>query len=175
MLFKRLAQLGMGSSLLAVLIAMYYKTSSCLNLNGNIYESFDIYTGVKQGAATSALLFIIYIDQIIQFLKDNCPREYLLDDLHILLHADDALIFSTNRKLFIDKCNKTINKFTSMQLSLNVGKSGFLVINSSNVLDKLPINTNIGYLPYKSQIKYLGVIVSDTGSLINDINILVNN
>lgn len=173
LLFKKLAYIGMGSFLLSALIAMYCNTSSSLCLNGNIYEAFNIFSGVKQGAATSALLFIIYIDEIIPYLKNNCINEFMIENLHILLHADDALIFSINRELFINKCNLTFEKFASMGLSLN-NKSAFLVINSKNSIDKLPFETINGYLHYKSCIKYLGVYINDKGSLNDDINYSIN-
>ena len=63
MLFLRLASLGIGSTMLAAIISMYSNTSCCLFNHGSIQEPFYTYTGVKQGAATSAILFIIYIDE----------------------------------------------------------------------------------------------------------------
>ena len=92
-------------------------------------EVFETHTGIKQGASSSVILFIIFMDDIIDHLKENCLIEPILEDLHCLLHADDTLVLSTNRDLFIQKCNKLIEKITAKKMSLNYKKSGYFIIN----------------------------------------------
>ena len=65
-----------------------------------------------------------------------------------------------------------IDYFDENSLSLNLSKSGFLVINGKTE-DKSGIMLKNGLLEYKSILKYLGVKICDTGSLKNDIDMYI--
>ena len=129
-----------------------------------------MFTRIRQGAASSALLFIVFIDDLVKHLEERCPQEPILDTLHCLLHADDTAIISTNRELFIDKCDHMLDYFAENSLSLNLSKSGYLIINgkAEDLKSNLPLKN--GMLPYKEEIKYLGVKISDSGNLREDVN-----
>ena len=75
------------------------------------------------------MLFISFIDDLVEYLEERCEPEPILDTLHCLLHADDTAILSTNRELFINKCNHMLDYFADNSLSLNLSKSGYLIIN----------------------------------------------
>ena len=76
--------------------------------------------------------------------------EPLLEVMHVLLHADDTLIISTNRLLFVQKCNYMVDYFHENELRLNLGKSSYLIINGKNTDEKSTIIINNGPLEYKS-------------------------
>ena len=61
---------------------------------------FLTHTGIKQGASSSAILFIVFMDEIIDILKQKCIDEPVLNSLHCLLHADDTLVLSTECNRF---------------------------------------------------------------------------
>ena len=107
---------------------------------------------------------------MVQYLKEKCNPEPILEDLGCLLHADDTLILSTNRNQFITKCNHMIDYFDENQLSLNFKKSAFLVINGKEE-EKSDLNLKNGILEYKSTVTYLGAIISDTGNLKHDVDL----
>ena len=62
-------------------------------------------------------------------IQSSCPIEPLLDRLHAMLHADDTVIMSTSRELFIKKCDTMIKHFEGNDLLLNILKSGYMIIN----------------------------------------------
>ena len=62
-------------------------------------------------------------------IQSSCPIEPLLDRLHAILHADDTVIMSTSRELFIKKCDTMIQHFEGNDLLLNILKSGYMIIN----------------------------------------------
>ena len=41
-------------------------------------------------------MFIAFLDDIIDTLKEKCIAEPVINDLHCILHADDTLLLSTN-------------------------------------------------------------------------------
>ena len=80
----------------------------------------------------------------------------IIQDLHCLLHADDTLTISTNRELFIIKVNLLITAITNKKMSLNLSKSGYMIINPKDDL-RCDLKIESGWLTYVNCKKYLGV------------------
>ena len=131
LLLKQLLKLGVGSVLFFALKSIYSVTRCVLKGFGKISECFETHTGIKQGASSSVILFIIFMDDIIDYLKENCLVEPLLHDLHCLLHADDTLVLSTNREQFLHKCNVLVDMIKAKKMALNYKKSGYFIINGT--------------------------------------------
>ena len=109
------------------------------------------------------------MDGLFCHLDSKCSLEDLLADLHTLIHADDTIILSTERLTFIKKCNEVINYFHTNGLSLNLDKSAYLIINPKDIDTKTSLILNSGVLKYKSVIEYLGIFLSDSGSIKDDV------
>ena len=86
------------------------------------------YCGIRQGAPSSSILFIIFINDLIDYVRERCITELVIDMIHILLHADDTVVLSTQEDLFIQKCNIMLQYFDINKLKLNLGKSGYMII-----------------------------------------------
>ena len=128
-------------------------------------------SGIRQGAPSSSCLFIVFINDLIDYTRNRCTREPLIESMHVLLHADDTLILSTDRSLIIKKCNMMLEYFQENKLKLNVGKSGYLISNGKSINPKKSLCLNNGFLCYKNEITYLGLIISDTGNISGDIKL----
>ena len=59
------------------------------------------------------------------------------------------------------------------RLRVNLGKSGFLIINPKPDDRRCNIILESGVLKYKSSFEYLGVVISDSGVLKNDVQAFV--
>ena len=145
------------------------------NLSKRIFENFRTFSGIRQGLASSALLFIAFVDDLIDYLEEKCPIEPILQTLHCLLHADDTAIIGTNRELFIQKCNRMLQYFSDNSLSLNFSKSGYIIIDPTGTENKTRIILDNGILKYKSVITYLGAKISDSGLVAMSTSILQTN
>ena len=173
LLLRQLLKLGVGSVLFYALKSIYSVTRCVLKGFGKLSDVFQTHTGIKQGASSSVILFIIFMDDIIDKLKENCLIEPILKDLHSLLHADNTLVLSTNRELFIHKCNVLIDTIKEKKMSLNYKKSGYFIINGMKEDVKCHLKLRSGWLKYNSVQKYLGVIFTDSGSLNNDVSLFL--
>ena len=175
LLLRKLVSLGVGKCMLFALKQVYSFSICVLKLQDDLSGSFSMNRGVRQGAASSVLLFNAFIDGLFDHLDSKCEGDELLSNLHALIHADDTIILSTNREQFIHKCNQTIAFFTENKLRLNMGKSCYLIINSnSTVHTRSNIILESGLLKYKNSFKYLGVIISDCGSVKQDVKSIID-
>ena len=105
LLLKKLVMRGISKCMLHALKRLYKCTYCVLSFGNEVSDKFRTWTGIRQGATSSTLLFIGFIDDLVDYLEEKCPPEPMLDVLNCLLHADDTAIISTNRELFVNKCN----------------------------------------------------------------------
>ena len=174
-LLKCLVKLGIGTCILEAIKAMYMCTRCVLKSAGKLSEIFYTYSGIKQGAPSSVILFIIFMDDVINELKEKCANEFIIKNVHCLLHADDTLIMSLDYKQFVHKCNVLVNSFKKKKLSLNMSKSSYFVINPPNDFIKVPLKISTGWLPYEASVVYLGVTITDNGLLSTDVILQTQN
>lgn len=164
-LLARLIQLGIGSAIFNAIKNMYSLTLCVLKFANRYSDLFEILSGIRQGSSSSCILFIIFMDKLIRLLKDKCIREPLLGLTHCLLHADDTLLLSTSKELFIKKCELTFDFFSSEDLHINLDKTCFMIINPGSEDHRLDLVIRDNILKYKSSHIYLGHILSDSGSI----------
>ena len=169
LLLKTLVRLGIGNVMFNVLKRMYSNTRCVLKGFGKVSEVFEMYSGIRQGLSSSVILFIVFLDDVIDNLKLMCPVEPLIDQLHCLLHADDTLILGTDRDLFIKKCDILMDLFHLKRMTINFKKSGYMIINGKKRDIKCNLRLKAGFLTYRQSHKYLGVIITDSGIVKDDV------
>ncbi len=89
-LFNALLRLGCGAVMLAALVSMYRATHSII---GTAIVSATV--GVRQGSPTSCIIFVLFINDLIKLLKENCGWDGFLSWLHVLVLMDDTVRLST--------------------------------------------------------------------------------
>ena len=169
LLLRKIVTLGIGHQMLNALKRIYTTSYCTLQFMNRISETFQTYCGIKRGAHSSVLLFIVFMDGVVDYLKSKCDPEPILDDLHCLLHADDTVIISTDKDKFTHKCNHLIEYFSVNKLRLNISKSAYLIIGNNRNADKTPLVLKSGCINYESQYTYLGVPITDSGSIAQDL------
>ena len=81
--------------------------------------------GVRQGAPTSCLFFILYIDHMVRMIKNELGDDGFLGNLHTLLFMDDAVILSTSREMCERKLNIVMRYCNNYGMSINEKKTKF--------------------------------------------------
>ena len=76
--------------------------------------------------------------------------------------------------MFIRKCNLIVDYFEENMLALNLSKSKYLIINGKEFDFKSDIIMKNGILPYKPVVKYLGILISDTGNIKTDVGLYID-
>lgn len=137
-------------------------------------STLQITCGVPQGSILGPLLFIIYINDIVNVSKLVTP----------IMFADDTNLFFSGRKIsnLVSTVNSELDKintwFKLNKLSLNVKKTNFIMfaskrnssINSS--LNTLEIKIDNSKIEQVHSSKFLGVIINQTLSWNDHIHVI---
>ena len=123
LLFK-LRKYGINGNFLNILDMIYSGAKAGVELNGQVTDWFDIGIGVRQGDPLSPTLFGLFINDLVDYVKDHSRGlVYPEFDIQCLLFADDLVLISDNesdlQKMFdavSDWCRK-------WRMKVNVSKS----------------------------------------------------
>ena len=158
-LTKKLEYYGIRGTALQWLKSYLCNRMQCTEVGDTQSELEYIKCGVPQGSVLGPLLFLLYINDIVESSKI----------FKFILFADDtSLYYSTKNPLDIQE---TVNNelanisdwLSANRLSLNVGKSKLLYFtnNSRSELAKIEIKINNQILAEVSDAKYLGVYIDN--------------
>ena len=75
---------------------MHSVVIACIRFNNRCSEFIDSQLGVKQGDPSSPMLFMMFLNDINQFINADLDGIFMVDDikLFLLLYADDQVIFA---------------------------------------------------------------------------------
>lgn len=133
-------------------------------------EHRNVTLGVPQGSKLGPLLFVLYINDIVNFMG-NCKLNMFADDMLISaadVSADEAINIINNELLVISKWLK-INK-----LKINTDKTKAMVIcnkKPSTVQNNVTIDDVD--IEFVDEIKYLGVVIDYKLTFKNHVNYIV--
>ena len=130
MLWFKLFNEGVSTKMLKSVKAMYHSVKSVIKFHNNFSLSFDVLNGVKQGDPLSPLLFIFFINDMMNNIKPDTDLDVFFIDklpLFALMYADDAVIFSkskTGLQNMLDKLNVYCKRWN---LKVNVDKTKVMI------------------------------------------------
>ena len=163
LLFK-LSKIGF-SPLCLTWFKSYLTRTQVVNFNGVTSTALSCVTGIGQGTILGPLLFIFYINDIIQ-AKGN---------LMINMYADDCVMFRSgnNWSSMADVIQPELDNINSWckrnWLKLSQNKSKVLLIGSTNKLRLVDYNTMLNLdntpLSFVESYKYLGITIDKTMDL----------
>ncbi len=133
-LFYILKRLGCGSVMLLAVVAMY-KVTECMVGMAIVTAS----VGVRQGCSTSCLLFVIFVNDLITLIKNNCCADGFLVWLHVLVLMSDTVLLSTSRAAMLSKVRILKDFCDTHDMEVNLKKTKFFVINGNDE-DRQPLD-----------------------------------
>ena len=160
-MLRVLCNKGLGYNMVNAIKNLYSNTNVMLHKIGN----FKSTVGIRQGAASSVYIFIIFINGLFKYLRDRFTVHHMLGKIHNLIHADDTVILDTNMNNMKLKIAATIEFFRSINQNINSGKTKYMIIdNNSNKLKSELLINNIK-ISYSTKEKYLGHYIRDDNSM----------
>ena len=95
LLFYKMRKLGFSGIFFRCIRSIYNANKTCININGYITEYFTMQYRVKQDDCLSPTLFNLYINDMVEDIKETCDgvqTEHF--KVHCLLYADDITFIS---------------------------------------------------------------------------------
>ena len=141
-----------------------------------VSKSFRITNGVKQGAVLSAILFCVYIDELITKLRRNKTGCWIDGNfVGIIVYADDIVLLSPTLgglQEMIDICSDYAGKHNlsfSTNENPNKSKTKCIAFLKKKELPARKMFLEQKPLPWVTSIKHLGVTINDKMNIGQDI------
>lgn len=156
---------GVHGKMFRVLKDMYSKVSACVSVGGMKTKIFNTSCGVRQGCMLSPVLFLFFINELVEEMSKCGLRGIFvrdeMNDIMLLLFADDVTllddtVIGLQKKLDMLKCY-----CDKWNLEVNLDKSCIVVFRNGGYLRKTEkwiydgINMKVVF-----HYKYLGIIIS---------------
>ena len=149
---------------LQIAIKSTYKTNkSKVSTNIGSGEWFTTESGVRQGSILSPILFVMYMDLVIQLVHQNNPENDF-----VLAYADHIAQTATSIEKLQERMTRWNESFNRYNLKLNLKKTEVLVVSRTEkeavvTLDEYQLNQ-------VTKFKYLGCITGSKGQIDEEIN-----
>ena len=166
-LFNCLKNIGVSSKMLKILLSIYSNMRSFVRVNQTFTESFPCNIGTKQGDVTSTILFTLYINELLTFLRNKNHRGIFvtedIEDVICILFADD-IANCADTAINLQLQLNSISEFCSQTgLAVNQSKTEIIVFRNSGPLRNYEHWTYNGEAVNVVTIyKYLGLIFTPT-------------
>ena len=179
MIFGKLIERNVPAIYIRLLLVMYKSQSAKVKWKRDMSDSFSISNGVKQGAVLSAILFCIYINDLIKELRKNREGCWVNGGyVGILVYADDIALLSPTMdglQNMIDTCEGYAKRHNlSFSTNENPSKSKtkcMAFLRESRTLKNMKLNGKS--LPWVGSLRHLGTtLTSSHGSCTLDQDLL---
>ena len=98
----------------------------------NVHVTVESSMGVRQGAPSSCLWFVIYINQMIRMMKEKIVTDGFLGALHAIQLMDDTVILVTSWDMCLRKCRVIVDYCNQYGMMINEDKTKCFVINNTD-------------------------------------------
>ena len=161
-LLKKLLICGASALFVRCLANMYSLSGNIIYSNGSSIL-YMLHSGIKQGLPLSPYLFLFYIDDIFEYLDNTIQSKFdVFENLHILIHADDANVMACSKDRMIQKLKSVLQYCKINSVVLQASKCFFTVLNST-MADKQPLLiTSNDSVEFRDHLEILGSHISDS-------------
>ncbi|MEW8545054.1 MAG: reverse transcriptase family protein [Candidatus Thiodiazotropha sp.] len=165
-LWQKLIRDGISSRMVNSLKAMYENVKTCVKFKNRYSNFFSSNIGLKQGDPLSAILFVFFINDLIENvgLHDNRYSFSIQDvNLFMLLYADDVVLFSKSPDALQRMLDKLHSYSTSWDLTVNTEKTKIMIFeNGRKTLKTFHFGDIV--LDVVDSFKYLGITFYKNGN-----------
>ena len=102
LLWQKLLKEHVSSKLVKAIKSMYTTVKSCVRYKSTYSRFFDSSIGLKQGDPSSPLLFMFFVNDIIDNINTNLQNIFTINELKLflILFADDQVLFVTSPETY---------------------------------------------------------------------------
>ena len=158
LLWQKLVSEHVSTKLVQAISSMYSVVKSCIRYRSSLTGFFSSHIGLKQGDPSSPLMFMLFINDIVQNINTDINSTFSIDDfqLFMLLYADDAVVFSKSPEGLQSILNDLELYCRTWGLNINISKTKVMIFEKGR-------HTTYGFylnnkkLELVTSFKYLGI------------------
>ena len=177
-LFEKLSRSTLNPQVIELLRAMYDNAYVHTKFNGVKGVPWKIGNGVRQGGILSPFLFSYYIDETLNSISEmKMGCSILGHKTSVVAYADDVILLAPSVSSIQQMFDKLCDMFSQLGMSINLGKSKYIIFEKrgSKLTAEAPnIYMNGRKLGRETRVTYLGVILANDGSMLDDVNRVTN-
>ena len=158
LLWHKLIFENVSSKFVRALKSMYDVVKACIRYNSTHSNFLNSYVGLKQGDPTSPLLFMFFINDLIENINADLENIFNLDELRLfmILYADDAVVFSKSKETLQSLLNDIELYCGTWGLKINTRKTKVMIFEKGRHTSCNLFLNNVE-LEVVQSFKYLGV------------------
>jgi exonuclease III len=165
LLWHKLLSVGVGCKLVRMLKSLYKSVELCVKFNGETSTLFESLIGLKQGEPLSPILFLFFINDVLDDLKLNDSSVYSVDELQLLalLFADDTALFAKSPDELQSLLNQLHTYCIKSGISVNTKKTKVVIFEKGKSGHVYKWCYGDIQLEIVNTFVYLGVLLSNNG------------
>ena len=161
-IFKIFECYGFGDNFMRFLKTVYNTPKCCIINNNHMSSFFEVLTGVRQGDPLSPTIFVLSMQCLANFLKQDALYKGVVTDqetLKFTMFADDVLLFLSDTNDQFSRILDALLEFSNhSNCKINLSKcQAFHIGSNRNWVNKSSIDKGLKW-PTET-FKYLGVLV----------------
>ena len=168
-MWKLLTHYGVPEKIIFLIRCTFQDMSCRIAHAGQMLESFEVKTGVRQGCLLSPFLFLLVIDWIMKITKtgrNNGIQWTLWTQLDVLDFADDLALLSHNQGQMQDKTTLLETTSAGTGLKINRKKTELMKMNTTA---NAPVTLGEEPIREVKSFVYLGSVVGQQGGTDKDV------
>ncbi|XP_023221009.1 uncharacterized protein LOC111622819 [Centruroides sculpturatus] len=172
LLFK-LKMLGISDKFIDIIQCLFSGLKTRVSTSAGSTDAFSLEKGLPQDDSLSPILFICYVNDMVQVFDDLSKDSISLGnyEVHLLQFADDTVVLSTTPIYLQRKLDRLYNYSSNLGLRINLSKSKIIIFRHGGRLkkaDKFFLNGK--GVSIVNEVIYLGIRLSATTSFQNYIS-----
>ena len=158
LLWQKLVSEHVSTKLVQAISSMYSVVKSCIRYRSSLTGFFSSHIGLKQGDPSSPLMFMLFINDIVQNINTDINSTFSIDDfqLFMLLYADDAVVFSKSPEGLQSILNDLELYCRTWGLNINISKTKAMIFEKGRHTT-YDFYLNNKKLELVTSFKYLGI------------------
>lgn len=159
-IWKKMEKFGIPKKLIN-LVKMTTENSKCkVRVEGELSETFEVETGVRQGDGLSPLLFNIAIEDALQMTRQTNLGIKVGSNINVLAFADDVTLLAETKEDLEQLTSIFIQETVQMGLVINDEKTKYIHFERGDH-PLTEFNSEGHRFEEVDQFKYLGVLISN--------------
>ena len=165
LLWQKLLSQNVSCKLVRAIKSMYSVVKSCVRYKSCYSTFFSSSVGLKQGDPSSPLLFMLFVNDIVDNINTDLDNIFTINELKLFLisYADDQVIFATSPETLQSLLNDIENYCNLWGLKINTHKTKVMIFEKGrHTRQDFYINNTL--IETVESFKYLGITFFKNGN-----------